>query len=92
MTTPFSKRVEILGDWWAFAYDNDEMRGGEWISEYSDILSLCLAINAKWVAPIDNGRLESNVNIVWDRFCEWFGVDNYGDYDSLQQFLDFANE
>lgn len=92
MTTPFSKRVEILGGWWSEVFEDEKINDVEWVSDYSDILSLCLAVEAKWVTPVDNNRMEPNVNIVWDLFCEWFGVDNYGDYDSLQQFLEFAHE
>jgi hypothetical protein len=60
------------------------------MTNHRDIFLICLAVTAGWVSAQD--RLEWHVNDTWNSFCDSFGVDSYGSFSSLQEFLDFANE
>jgi len=88
--TPFSKKCEILGDYYASVHDNAAIMSSKLMADHRDIFLICLAITANWVSAQD--RLEWHVSDTWDDFCDSFGVDKYGSFSSLQEFLDFANE
>lgn len=86
MTTPFSKRVEILSDLYI-----------EYSVDYSDFISdndlgvpLAVSIVQGCATPTDRGELF--INQSFDAFCELLDIDNYGDYNDIDSMIAFANE
>lgn len=86
--TPFSKRVEILHDFYM------DYSGSE---EYDEFISLNdLGFPAAILLYTDAATLTdkgmTHVNDTWNAFCELLEVDSYGEYDNLDSLMEFANE
>jgi len=86
------KKIEILGDYYSRSIDSPEAMSGDFMRDNYDIVFLCLAILVKWVKPDNTERLEPQVDSTWSDFCDYFGVDSHGEYESLSEFVEFANE
>jgi len=87
--TPFSKRVEILGSYYAEVCENDNVMQSNLMQDYSDTFFLCLAHITGNI--IIQEKYSPNVDIVWDAFCELWDMDNYGQYNSLADFIELAH-
>lgn len=86
--TPFSKRVEIMHEFYM------DYSGSE---EYDDFISLNdLGFPAATLSYTGAATLNDNgmayVNDTWNALCELLGIDSYGDYDNLDSLMEFANE
>ena len=88
--TPFSKRVEILGDFYADVCEDTEASSIPFVIEHQDTLWICLASNAKYVTIQD--RFHWAVEDAWSAFCEFLNIDKYGEYSSYSGILEFADE
>lgn len=88
-STPFSKRVEIMGDFYSDVQDNVEVMFSDFVLASNETLWICLASNAGYVVIQD--RFAHAVNETWDAFCEYHGMDKYGNYDSYAMFLELSN-
>lgn len=88
--TPFSKRVEILGDFYAAVQGNADILSHEFLQDNAETLWICLASNVNYVTV--NNDYAWFVNDTWDSFCEYLGVDNYGWYESFNEMWEFAHE
>jgi hypothetical protein len=86
------KKIEILGDYYTLAIDDPTAMEGDFMKANHYTVFLCLAILVKWVKPDNTERLGPQVDSTWSDFCDYFGVDKYGDFDSLSEFVGFANE
>lgn len=87
--TPFSKQVEIVSDFYeVYADDYPQIK-----SSYDIGLPLAFAINYGGVSEdglTDIGRewiVES-----YKAICNTFGVDHYGEYDSIEEMFDLDDE
>lgn len=87
--TPFSNRVQIMGDFYAEVCEDAEIMSHPFLVDHSDTLWMCLASNVKWVQILD--RYHPMIDIAWDAFCDYLGVDKYGDYDSLDNMMEVVN-
>lgn len=87
--TPFSKRVEILGDYYANMCEDVGTMSSALMQDHRDTFWICLAANVKYVSI--EPRFHSFVNDAWDVFCEHLGIDKYGDFDSLDNLIDLVN-
>ena len=89
--TPFSKKVEILGDYYAEICEDDVLMSMQSMQEHRDILFLCLASGGKWIT-LNEERVGWFIEDTWKYFCELFRVDHYGEYQDYKSLVDFANE
>lgn len=87
-STPFSKKCEILHDFYiANAVDED----------WQDFISLHdLGLPAA-VLVVNGGATLTDIGIAfvdetWQALCNELGVDHYGNYESLESLISFANE
>jgi hypothetical protein len=85
--TPFSKKVEILGDYYAIVCEQQHQSA--FVQEHRDTLMFCLASIVKWVTI--EQRYHPYVESAWNDFCETLQVDPYGNYPSPAYMLEFAN-
>lgn len=88
--TPFSKKVEILADFYAFYSGNGVVESSDFWLDWSDTLWICLAAKAEWITI--NEPFHEYVNGAWNTLCEYIGIDSYGNYESLEHVIRFANE
>lgn len=88
--TPFSKKVEILGDFYADVCENESIMATQLMQDQRDIFFLCLSSNVKWVTLEE--RSHWFVEDAWVQMCDYVGVDHHGNYQSFSSFMDFANE
>lgn len=86
MTTPFSKRVEILSDLYMGYYGNYE----EFIDDNDLGVPLAVAIIQGCATPTEKGV--GFINESFDSFCELLDIDNYGDYEDIDAMIEFSNE
>lgn len=86
MTTPFSKRVEILNDLYMDHYDNYD----EFISDNDLGVPLAVLMIQGCAIPSDDGV--GFINQSFDAFCELLDIDNHGEYEDIDSMIDFANE
>ncbi len=85
-STPFSKRVEIMGDFYGDVFDLDSP--SSFVEEHREMLRICLYSNAKYVVILD--RLMPNIDATWDAFCIALGVDKYGNYENYNHIMEIA--
>ena len=88
-STPFSKRVEILGDFYADICENDEVMSTAFIQEYRDTLWICLAATVGYITIHDSFRYA--IDDAWVSFCNFLSIDKYGDYDNYSTLMEFVN-
>lgn len=90
--TPFSDKVEIIAE----AYIGDPDAGhpahmNDYFLSYDVSTSIALAIYFGGVTTItDRGR--DWIEDGWSALCELMQIDQYGEYESWQQILDFLDE
>ena len=88
INTPFSKRVEILGQFYAWNSDNDDAVNSPFYLEYADTMWICLASNVGYVTIED--KFHPFVDDAWQAFILFLGLDIYGEYDSLVEMIELA--
>lgn len=89
--TPFSSKVTILGDFFAGMEDeSDDILDTAFMQDHRDTLWICLASNAKYV--VIQERFHWAVESAWDSFCDYLGIDSYGEYNNLVEMMEFVNE
>ena len=86
--TPFSNRVNILGDFYAQVAEDDYMRSTPLLQDYNDTLWICLAAKVNYVTI--NERFHWAVDDAWQAFCDYLGVDSFGEYNSFDEMMEFA--
>ena len=87
--TPFSKRVEIMGDFYAQVCDDADIMSHPFLVDHSDTLWMCLASNVRYVQILD--RYYPMIDLTWDAFCDYLGVDKYGEFDSFNHMMEIVN-
>lgn len=88
--TPFSKKVEILGDFYAEVCESESVMSSQLMQDQRDIFFLCLSANVKWVTLEE--RVHWFVEDAWKEFCDFLDVDYHGNYESLAALMEFAEE
>jgi len=86
--TPFSKKCEIMHDFYM------DYSGSE---EYADFIELNdLGFPAAVLMFMEAATLtDTGINFVestWEAMCEMLEIDYLGDYSSLYEMMEFANE
>ena len=87
--TPFSKRVQIMGDFYADVCEDVEIMDTAFMLQYRDTLWICLAASVGYVTI--NDSFSWGVDDAWSSFCNFLSIDKYGDYDNYQELLAIAN-
>ena len=93
--TPFSKRVEILtqiadeidADFPCFS-NVHEFEDFAFIHSYAFAVANC--VQNRLATPTDKGI--EHVNYAWDSLCDMLSIDNYGEYDTIDQMVEFSDE
>jgi len=88
--TPFSNKVSILGNFYADVCEDEAILDTQLMRDHQFTLGVCLAALVKHVT-IEEG-FHHSVEYAWNDFCDYLGVDSYGDYKDLVEMLDFADE
>lgn len=88
--TPFSKKVEILGDFYADVCEDESVMSSQLMQDHRDTFFICLSANVKWVT-IDRD-FDWFVEDAWVDFCESLHVDHHGEYESYVSLIEFINE
>jgi hypothetical protein len=60
------------------------------MQDYSDTFFLCLAHITDNI--IIQEKYAPNIDLAWNAFCDMWGMDHYGEYTSLADFLELAHE
>lgn len=89
VNTPFSKKCDILGDLYSAGQTNEEVVSSDLWNDWADTLWICLAAKVGYVTI--NDSFHFFVESAWDAFCDYLGIDMYGDYPSLSYMVEFAN-
>ena len=88
--TPFSKKCEIISD---FA---DSARGMEWAKDYFDFYDLgvpfAIGVAGGYITVAPDSLGTEYIDEAWNGLCALWGVDSYGDYDSISELAEIANE
>lgn len=87
-STPFSKKCEILNDFY-ISNASDEY--------WHDLITMQDLGFPAAVLAVNGGATLTDIGIgfveeTWQALCNELGVDHYGNYDSLESLLGFANE
>jgi len=86
--TPFSKKCEILTDF------SDMYSSSDWAKDYFDFYNL----GVPWALGVHRNYLTLNekgveyVEQSWKGLLEFFSIDPYAKFDSLDELIEFANE
>lgn len=88
--TPFSNKVSILGNFYAGVVDNNDILDTPFMQDHRDTLWICLASDVGYV--VIQERFHWAVENAWDSFCEYLGIDSYGEYNNLVEMMEFVNE
>jgi len=86
MTTPFSKRVEILSDLYMEYYVDYE----QFIEDNDLGVPLAVLITLGCATASATGI--EMINQSFDSFCELLDIDNHGEYEDIDSMIEFANE
>ena len=88
MTTPFSKKCEII------TVFTDEFEGEDWTKDFFDFYNLGIPFA---VGVADNlitlgDRGIEYVNDAWDGLLKLLGIDPFAEFDSYNEMMEIANE
>lgn len=86
--TPFSKKCEILAN--ANADLSEIAEFCDLAAEYDLGFAYAHGIVYNHITLHDNAKYI--IDETWQAFCDLFGVDYHGDYDSLEEIVEIANE
>jgi hypothetical protein len=86
--TPFSNKVEILGDFYAEVCESESIMSSQLMEDHRDIFFLCLSSNVKWVTLEE--RVHWFVEDTWKAFCDYVGIDHHGEYENFVMLMRFA--
>lgn len=84
--TPFSNRVNILAD--VFAFYGEEEDWQYFIRRYDLAIPLAVCISYGGATATPKGV--EWINEAWDALCELFQIDSHGNYENLERMTDFA--
>lgn len=84
--TPFSKKCEILHD----LYLNHSTEYEDFILDNDLGVPLAVLIVQGCATPTDKGT--QHVSDSFDSLCEILEIDKYGDYETIETMIGFANE
>jgi hypothetical protein len=90
MMTPFSNKVSILGNFFSEVVENADVLDTPFMQDHRDTLWICLASNVGYV--VIEERFHWAVDNAWDSFCEYLGIDSHGEYSTLVDMMEFADE
>lgn len=88
MTTPFSNKCAILAQVY-IDYSEDE-KFSQLCYTHDIGIPLAYAVSRNLAVANDDGMVF--VDNAWEDFCEILGIDHYGEYDSFDSMMVFANE
>ena len=88
--TPFSKKVEILGDFYADVCEDESVMSSQLMQDHRDTFYLCLAAVTKW-ATLSEERVSWFVEDAWKDFCDYVHVDQGGEYQDYKSFMQIAS-
>lgn len=89
--TPFSKKVEILGDFYADVCEDESVMSSQLMQDHRDTFYLCLAAITNWVT-LNEEKMNWFIEDTWKDFCDSLNVDHYGEYKDYKTFMEFVNE
>jgi hypothetical protein len=84
--TPFSKQCQILHD----LYLNHSTEYEDFILDNDLGIPLAVLIVQGCATPTDKGM--QHVSDSFDSLCEILEIDKYGDYETIETMIGFANE
>lgn len=86
--TPFSNKCEILHDFYMDYSGSDEYDELIDLNDLGFPAAVLFHINAATLNDLGT----KYVNDTWDALCEFLEVDSYGEYETLNHLMEFANE
>ena len=86
--TLFSNKVRILGEFYAQVCEDEYVMSTPLLQDYRDTMWICLASNVNYVTI--NERFHWAVDDAWQMFCDYLGVDSFGEYNSYNEMVEFA--
>ncbi len=91
-TTPFSKRVEILGGFW-FLYKDSETMHPVW-KEFFELESITLSMSwASWQGLVTiKTPFRKYIEDTWSKFCTNAALDEDAKFDDLDHALDISGK
>lgn len=89
--TPFSKKVEILGNFHLYYSDNPKDEGWE---DYFLMQSIGSSLSFLSLVDVATIKISGKkwVEETWTRFCENLGLSPDGDYSEMTQMFDLSRE
>ena len=86
--TAFSKRCNVLSDWWEmYAYTSELPDDWQlWRIQYWFGISVAHAVHNEFAIPTPEGT--EVINTVWDSYCDLLGIDKDKEYDTVKETFD----
>jgi hypothetical protein len=90
--TPFSKRVEILCDFYINYSEDESLEKGwkEYFSLFDIGLPLSFMAQVGIAEPTEKGK--EYIDKAWEAYCKNLGIDLEANYESIKETFDVARE
>lgn len=81
------KAIKVLGEFYELERDNEQFE--EFI--YANDIGFPIAYFSLYNLVVPTEEAMKYLVQTWSEFCNLFGVDRYGEWESYSEFLDFVN-
>ena len=82
MTINFSEKVEILAQFYADVFENEEIESAQFMQDYDYLYSLCLSAKVGDIILLP--PIEPNIEYAWQAYCRYMLIDEMADYEVLK--------